>query len=45
MLISIHKCTLIINKKEFTSFNINQIQDEINNINISTPKLKILKLN
>ena len=45
MLISINKCTFIINQKEYTSFNINQIQNEINNINITTPKLKSLKLN
>ena len=44
MLISINKSTFIINQKEYTSFNINQIQNEINNINITQPKIKILKL-
>ena len=38
MLISINKCTFVINQKEYTSFNINQIQNEINNININPPK-------
>ena len=43
MLISINKCTFIINQKEFTSFNINQIQNEINNINIKSKKKLKLK--
>ena len=45
MLISINKCSVIINNKEFISFNINTIQNEINNIDITSSKKLKLKNN
>lgn len=42
LLITIKNIPVIINKKEFTSFNINEIENELNNIN--NPKIKTLKL-
>lgn len=42
LLISINNIPVIINKKQFTSFNVTQMETKLNNLNKS--KIKILKL-
>ena len=42
LLISINNIPVIINEKQFTSFNIIEIETELNNLN--NPKIKKLKL-